>query len=139
MTSTVQHVALNCKDRVGQERFYGKHFGFRRARVFNAGRPDEFVMMRLADTCMELFQAADLPPDASGGEQQVGFKHFCFQVPDVAAKVAELDADGIETGPVIDCGHQVPGLKVCFFRDPEGNVLELMEGWQDEGSPPQLD
>jgi glyoxylase I family protein len=139
MSRTVQHVAINCRDRAAQERFYSRHFGFRRARVFNAGQPDEFVMMRLGDTCMEMFQATDLPPDASGGEQPVGFKHFCFGVPDVAAKATELNEDGIETGPVIDCADQVPGLKVCFFKDPEGNVLELMEGWQDQDSPPGLD
>ncbi|MCK4376201.1 MAG: VOC family protein [Candidatus Brocadiae bacterium] len=135
MPKIVQHVAVNCKDKAAQEQFYTKHFGFRRARVFNPGRPDEFVMLRLGDTCMELFQA-DAGPDASGGEQEVGFKHFCFQVPDVARKVAELNADGMQTGPVIDCSDQVPGLKVCFFNDPEGNVLELMEGWQDEADPP---
>jgi hypothetical protein len=26
----------------------------------------------------------------------------------------------------------VKGMKVCFFNDPEGNRLELMEGYQDQ-------
>jgi len=129
--NTVQHVAFNCKDKAAQERFYRKHFGFRRARVFNAGTPEEFVMLRMGDTCMELFPAR-AAAEARGGEQKVGFKHLCFEVRDIAAKAAELKADGMETGPIIDCGHQVPGLKVCFLSDPEGNVVELMEGWQDE-------
>jgi len=133
----VQHMAFNCRDKGRQEEFYRKHFGFRRARVFNAGRPDEFVMLRLGQTCMELFPAPQPKPGARGGEQEVGFKHSCFQVPDIAAKAAELTADGIKTGAIIDCSHQVPGLKVCFLNDPEGNVVELMEGWQDEARPPK--
>lgn len=136
MSATVQHLALNCRDRIAQEKFYTKHFGSRRARVFNAGQPDEFVMLRLGDACLELFQADSSASDASGGEQRVGFKHLCFEVVDITETVAELKADGMETGPIIDCGHQVPGLKVCFLRDPEGNVIELMQGWQDDPNPP---
>ncbi len=136
MSSAVQHVALNCRDVAAQERFYARHFGFRRARVFKAGEPDQFVMLRLGDQRMELFPAADPPGDARGGEQPVGFKHLCLEVPDVEAKAAELRDGRVPTGPVIDCGHQVPGLKICFLRDPEGNVVELMEGWQDDPDPP---
>jgi glyoxylase I family protein len=135
MGRTVQHIALNCRDRLAQEEFYSDHFGFRRARVFEAGTPGEFVMLRLGDTCMELFQAGD-PAGKSGGEQPVGFKHMCFEVPDLQAKVDELAAAGFEMGPVIDCSHQSPGLAVCFFKDPEGNVLELMQGWQDDPDVP---
>ncbi len=131
----VAHLALNCRDRLAQERFYTEHFGFRRCRVFNAERADEFVMLRLGDMRMELF-GADAPPAASGGEQAVGFKHLCFEVPDIEAKRAALAAAKLDVGPVIDCGDTVPGLKVCFFRDPEGNVVELMTGWQDEEAPP---
>ena len=136
MAKVVQHLGLNCRDKDAQERFYTRHFGFTRARVFEAGTPAEFVMLRLGDVCMELFPARDAGPQDRGGEQKVGFKHLCFQVPDVAAKAAELARDGVKTGPVIDCGKQVKGLKVAFFADPEGNVVELMEGWQDDPSPP---
>ena len=78
---TVQHIALNCRDRRAQEGFYSKHFGFRRARVFKAGEPDEFVLIRRGAICMELFQAAGDVGDAGGargGEQRVGFKHLAF-------------------------------------------------------------
>jgi hypothetical protein len=32
----------------------------------------------------------------------------------------------------------VPGLKVCFFNDPDGNAIELMEGWEDDPKPPPM-
>ncbi|MHC4479674.1 MAG: VOC family protein [Planctomycetota bacterium] len=136
MAKTVQHIGFNCRDKAAQERFYTEHFGFRRVRVLNAGQPDEFVMLRLGQLCMELFQAAAGGPEERAGEQKIGFKHLAFEVPDLAAKVAELKADGIETGPVVDCADLVLGLSVCFFDDPEGNVIELMAGWSDQADPP---
>jgi glyoxylase I family protein len=134
MTPQLQHLAFNCRDRLAQEEFYRRHFGFQRARVFNAGQPDEFVMLRLGDLRMELFQS---DADAGGGEQDVGFKHMCFGVQDVEVKRAELLEAGVDIDEVIDCGDVVAGLKVCFFRDPEGNVVELMEGWGDQEDPPE--
>jgi glyoxylase I family protein len=87
---------------------------------------------------MELFQAGGDAEGVRGGEQKVGFKHLCFEVPDIKAKATELQAQGIETGDIIDCSAVTPGLMVCFLKDPEGNVIELMEGWEDEENPPQL-
>jgi len=129
--AAVQHIAFNCVDRKKQEAFYSKHFGFRRSRVFNAGRPDEFVMLRLGGTCIELF-SVKAAPGARGGEQPVGFRHLAFEVPDLDAALAGLTADGIKVGDVIDCSSMLDGLRVCFFNDPEGNVLELMQGYRDD-------
>jgi glyoxylase I family protein len=138
MANVVHHIGFNCRDRIAQERFYTRHFGFRRVRVFNAGEPGEFVMTALGEVRVEFFGAANPGPSDRGGERKVGFKHMCIGVPDVKAKAAALKAAGVDVDPVIDCTHQVPGLYVCFFRDPEGNVVELMQGWQDEEAPPAL-
>lgn len=137
MNST-HHIAFTCKDRAAQERFYTKLLGFRRARVFNPGTPDEFVMLRLGGTCIELFQAKGLPPSAKASEQPLGFKHMAYEVADIEAKVAEVKAAGIETQKIIDCSSVVPGLRICFFSDPEGNLLELMQGWSDDASLPAM-
>ena len=128
----VQHIALNCRDLHAQEQFYTKHFGFHRARVFNAGRPDEFIMLRLGSTCMELFQAGAVCASDKGGEQPVGLKHIAFEVPHIEEAVRNLNADGIATDEIIDCSSIVKGMKVCFFNDPDGNQLELMQGYQDQ-------
>ena len=136
--TTIQHVALNCRDITAQERFYTRHFGFRRSRVFNHGRQDEFVMIRLEGFCLELFTAR-AEGEPSAGEQEVGFKHLAFEVADIDVKVADLHAAGIETGPVHDCSDVIPGLRVCFLKDPEGNVLELMSGYADQADVPALE
>ena len=132
--SALQHLALNCHDRHATEKFYTEQFGFHRARVFNRDQPGEFVLLRLGSMCLELF-GVKADPVARGGEQAIGFKHLAFEVPDMDATVAKLNAAGVETGGIIDASRHVPGMRVCFFKDPEGNILELMEGWQDEASP----
>lgn len=128
----LQHIALNCRDLKKQEQFYTKHFGFRRSRVFNRNTPDEFLMLRLGPIRLELFSAGGKAKALDGGEQPVGFKHLAFEVPDLDAALAGLQAAGIQTEAIIDCSSIVKGMRVCFFNDPENNRLELMQGYQDE-------
>jgi glyoxylase I family protein len=130
--NAVQHIAFNCRDHRQQAAFYTKHFGFKQARLFCAGEPHEFIMLRLGACCLEFFTAPPEKRPETGGEQAIGFKHLAFEVPSLEAAIASLQADGLTTDPIIDVGSTVPGLRICFFRDPEGNILELMQGWQDE-------
>jgi len=51
------HVALSCHDPIATERFYTRHFGFRRARVIPIGGGQQIVFVRLGDVYLELFQA----------------------------------------------------------------------------------
>ena len=127
----IHHIAFSCVDREAQEKFYTKHFGFRRTRVFNPGTPHEFIMLSLGSTCIELFSADSDAKGLRGHEQPVGFKHLAFSMPDINSAVAALKADGIATDDIIDCSGLVEGLRVCFFDDPEGNRLELMQGYKD--------
>lgn len=126
----VHHLALHCRDRHAQAAFYAEQFGFKQARVLNAGEPSEFAVLRLGGMCLELFAAKET--GASGGEQPVGFKHLAFEVPSLEEAIAKLQSAGVQPDPIIDLGGKVPGWRVCFFRDPEGNVIELVQGWQDE-------
>ena len=129
---TIQHIAFNCSDLARQEAFYTKHFGFRRARVFNAGEPNEFILLRLGETCIELFSAEPAESTSTAAEAPVGFKHLAFAVPDIEVARAGLVEGGVEPGEIIDCSTIIPGMKVCFFRDPDGNTLELMQGYEDQ-------
>ncbi len=129
----LNHIALNCSNLAEQEAFYTKHFGFKRCRTFQRGEPGEFFMLKLGSTRLELF-----PTDRSktaamqGGEQPIGFKHLAFDVPKLEPALEALRADGIEPDPIIELPHLAPGFRIVFFRDPEGNILELMEGHQDD-------
>lgn len=131
--SIINHIALNCRNLRAQEAFFTKHFGFQRSRTFKAGQPDEFIMLKLGSVRLELFPTDPAQTEnVNGGEQLIGFKHLAFDVPDLDAAIAALRADGIEPDPIIDMGHIVPGFRIVFFRDREGNILELMEGYRDE-------
>ena len=131
--NAINHIALNCWNLAAQEAFYTKHFGFKRSRTFNRGKPGEFFMLKLGSTRLELF-----PTDPAktagmqGGEQPVGFKHLAFDVPKLEPVLEALKADGIEHDPIMDLSKMLPGFRIVFFRDPEGNILELMEGFKDE-------
>ena len=129
---TVHHIAMHCINLREQERFYREQLGFRRARVFKAGTPNEFFMLRLGNVCIELFPTPGKPSRADKAGQSVGFTHLAFEVQDIEGKVSALRAAGVEMGNIVDCSDTVPGLRICFFKDPDGNVIELMEGWQDE-------
>lgn len=127
------HVAFNCWDLAAQEAFYTKHFGFKRSRTFHRGEPGEFFMLKLGSVRLELFPTDRAKTAAmQGGEQLIGFKHLALDVPKLESVLETLRADGIEPDPIIDVGHIAPGFRIVFFRDPEGNIIELMEGYRDE-------
>ena len=129
---SVQHIGFTCRDVAKQEAFYTKFLGFRRARVFFRGTPDEVVMLRLGSVCIELFPPGGADNSARGGEQAIGFKHLAFEVDNMDEKIKELKDAGFQMGEIIDCSELVPGLRICFFNDPDGNSVELMEKWSDE-------
>ncbi len=64
--------------------------------------------------------------------QSVGFTHLAFEVDDLDAAIAKLQEDGIQPEKIIDLSSSIPGGRVCFFHDPDGNRLELMQGYKDE-------
>ena len=127
------HLALNCWDLAAQEAFYTKIFGMKRSRTFNKGEPNEFIMLKLGTMRLELFPSnREKSAGMQGEEQPIGFKHLAFDVPRLEPFLEILAAEGIEPGKIRDCSHVAPGLRVVFFRDPEGNTIELMEGYRDE-------
>ena len=83
------HVALACSDPLATERFYTKHFGFRRARVIPLGQ-EQIVFLKLGEVYLELFRAREsrpLPPPAEDGPWFPGVRHLAFQVDDVDAQL----------------------------------------------------
>jgi glyoxylase I family protein len=127
------HIAFRCRDIAKEEAFYTKHFGFKRSRTFNKGTPGEFFMLKLGSIRLELFPPdAGKPIAAKSADDSHGFLHLAIEVPKLEPVIAALTADGIECGNIIDCSKHIPGLHICFFHDPEGNRVELMQGYKDE-------
>ena len=114
------HVSLNCRNVAAQERFYVKHFGFQRSRIFNVGKPDQFVMLKLGSVRLELYPSDSANLDQKGGEQGVGFKHLSFDVPKLESAIEPLRADGIEPDPIQDVGEHIPVCGSFSFVIPKG-------------------
>ena len=76
-----------------------------------------------------------VPQATTGGSQGTGINHIGFSVPDLTARMAELEAIGVrgtgvrlqrfEDGSMV---RDIPGLfKIAFIFDPWGTRIELVE------------
>jgi len=134
------HIGMSCKDPILVERFYTTHFGFRRARVYAPG-PGQVVMIKSGTLSLELFPAkSDRPTPAVGGAgpEYPGVRHIAFLVDDLDAKLAAMGSDAKLTLGPLDMGQFIPGMRVAWIADPEGNIVELNQGYVDEPNPPAL-
>ena len=66
-------------------------------------------------------------------------RHVAFLVDDLDAKLAEIGDDATVTLGPLDMGDFIPGMRVAWISDPEGNIVELNQGYEDEKTPPPLD
>jgi glyoxylase I family protein len=132
------HVALACSDPLATERFYSAHFGFRRARVIPLGDA-QIVFLKASHVYLELFQAREarsVPAPAEDGPWWPGVRHLAFQVDDVDAALAAMGRDAaIALGPM-SFDAFIPGWKTVWVKDPDGNIVEISQGFVDQPSPP---
>ena len=140
MALTFSHVALSCTDPLASERFYRKHFGFTRARVIPLGE-DQIVFLKSADVYLELFKAtkqAPAPRIGADGPQYPGWRHIAFQVDNVDATLDQMgDEAKITLGP-INFDNFIPGWRTVWVADPDGNIVEISQGYVDQENPPHI-
>lgn len=140
MATTFSHVALSCGDPIATERFYTKHFGFTRARVIPLGA-QQIVFLKSGSVYLELFSAEGTPPAppaVADGPHHAGFRHIAFTVDNVDAAIAAMGADAkITLGP-LSFDDFIPGWRTVWVADPDGNIVEISQGYTDQGNVPQL-
>jgi glyoxylase I family protein len=133
------HMGVMCADTAATEWFYTKHFGFSRARVVPLGEGDQIVFLRSGPLYLELFRATQpnpVPPAAGAGPEYPGWRHLAFKVDDVDAKLAEMGADAKVTAGPMGFDAFIPGWKTAWVSDPDGNIVEISQGFVDEEHPP---
>jgi len=96
------------------------------------------VMLKKVNAFLELFEFSNpvgKPLDPRRPVCDAGYSHICLLVEDIAVEHARLTAAGM----VFTCTPQhIPGLCTATYgRDPDGNIIELME--PDEHAPFCLD
>lgn len=138
---TFSHMAISCQDLIATERFYTKYFGFKRSRVVPLG-DQQIVFIKLGEMYLELFQAnreSPVGPPNNDGPQYPAWRHLAFQVDDVDAKLAEMGNDAkITLGP-LNFDDFIPGWRTVWVADPNGNIVEISQGYVDQDNPPPMD
>lgn len=116
------------------ERFYGRHFGFERARVLLLDGT-QIVFLKSGEAYLELFQAkGDSAAQTNDGPVQQGLRHIAFKVADVDATVAAMGSDAKVTFGPFGFDAFIPGWRTAWLADPDGNIVEVSQGFQDEAA-----
>lgn len=133
------HIGVACVDPIATERWYTRHFGFARARVVPL-EGDQIVFIKRGDLYLELFRATEDGTGTPGGTgpEYPAWKHLAFQVDSVDDVLAAMGADARITHGPADFGAFIPGWKTAWIADPDGNIVEISEGFVDEENPPPL-
>jgi glyoxylase I family protein len=135
---TFSHMALTCKDPLMLERFYSQYFGFRRARVVTLGE-SQIVFLKMGAMYLELFPSSEervIPEIRGSGPEYPGWRHLAFKVADVDACLAEMgDGAKITAGPM-NFNAIISGWRSAWLADPEGNIIEISQGFVDQTHPP---
>ena len=112
----LSHVSLRVADLDRALDFYGRAFGYEVVVDQRGGAlpGHETVIGVLGDTAVEL--VCDQQAAAGGAT-------LSLTVDDLDASIEALRGEGIEVTPPIP----FPQARACFFRDPDGNVCELLD------------
>jgi glyoxylase I family protein len=137
---TFNHCGMTCKDPHTFERFYNKHFGFKRSQVFDIGGGKQIVMLKNDEGYyLEVFYSeSELPiaPPENDGWSFPGIRHLAFKVDNVDEKLAEMGEDAVVSLGPLDFDAFIPGWRTVWLKDPEGNIVEISQGYKDPATAP---
>ncbi len=121
MITGIHHVALKTTDLERMAEFYQQALGFKRGMRLDLQDGAYLVQMDLNGVLVELFGGGKVRAEDN---EAVGYTHLALTVDDVDAEYARLKGLGCQfyIEPVT-----VHGLRVAFFRDPDGNPIELFQ------------
>lgn len=134
------HIGVSCKDPIAVEKWYTNYFGFKRTRVIPLGT-DQIVFIKSGDMYLELFQAKGDAPDTAekDGPAYPAWRHIAFLVDSVDDKLKEIGAETTVTLGPMDFDAFIPGWRTVWVTDPNGNIVEITQGYKDQDNPPALD
>lgn len=123
--ASYHHVHLRANDTAAAAQWYAGHFGG------EAGKLVAYDVAQFEGVTL-VFYPQDQPgvdgspyPGMLEGSRGSGIDHIGWDAPDVAAKLAELEAQGVE---VVSQPRNSGGLfNYAFVRDPWGTLIELTD------------
>lgn len=126
MLEAIHHVALIVSDYARSKDFYTRILGLSVAdENWRADRQSwKLDLVGPGGMQLELFSFPS-PPARPSRPEACGLRHLAFRVADIDAARARLVAAGVELEPVrVD---EFTGARFCFFADPDGLPIELVE------------
>lgn len=78
---------------------------------------------------LEIFSFANAPGKPSefiSNDLQLGMRHNAFKVKNVDATAARLKQAAVEF--TLEPTNAVGGVRIAFFKDPDGNLVEIIQG-----------
>ena len=129
---SLDHIAITVRDMDRAVDFYRDLLGFEvLGQLFLNDGTFKLVYLQAGAARIELFAFTETgrSVDADAPNEDLGFKHLAFTVDDVDAVTARLQAADVEfTVEPLDAPG---GVRLAFFRDPDGNLLELVDRLPD--------
>jgi catechol 2,3-dioxygenase-like lactoylglutathione lyase family enzyme len=122
-TGPLNHVALPTADPERGARFYVDVLGFVVTPRPSFSFRGSWLLRRETGVMVHLLHYEAFKPDLEGDIFTQG-RHVAFQVNDFDAATARLRAHGVDFRQRILPDY---GYRQAFFRDPDGNVIELGE------------
>jgi catechol 2,3-dioxygenase-like lactoylglutathione lyase family enzyme len=114
----MNHVHLQVTDVMQAQQWYGKHFGG------VAGKRGRWDVANVPGTELTLGKVEMLQAPTKGRS----LDHIGFEVKNIDAFVAKLQAAGIKTDAAIRNSANASGLRIVFITDPWGTEIEITEG-----------
>lgn len=118
------HIALLTRNFAEMEKFYSETLGFAITKRWD---DIPIIFIDIGSSTIELI-GKDRGPVA--GSPPGAFEHLALHVEDVDVAYAELVSKNI---PIAIELTNFKEIRVCFFKDPDGNLIELVEDPRKEG------
>lgn len=125
------HVAISVANIARSAAFYNKHFGLNvAARYSFKDKGLKIVLLKKGGITLELFEFKKRKPlpqyrkNLDSDLRTLGVKHFSLETRNIAAAFRKFQKAGCL---VTDLRTFANGKRYFFIKDPDGNLLELME------------
>jgi lactoylglutathione lyase len=114
----LNHIGIYVNDLEKSLKFYDEFFGFKVVHSFTSGEA-KMSMIDIGGGTLELVQRPGSPASPPEGN----WSHVAIHDPKFDETVVKLENKGI-TKRLVTIGN---GSRLCFFSDPDGHVIEIME------------
>ena len=124
MTPSLDHIGIYVRDLERSLSFYRCVLGFTQRQRLSMGA-SKTAVLEIGGELLEIIQRPEVQrPEAPAEAPKGRWSHIAFHIDDYDDLESKLEGMGIELRKVtLD-----NGLRIAFFKDPDGHEIEMMEG-----------